>query len=133
MSAPCGDDVVPSALFAACRWGHAEVVSYLTRLKADVHELRASDGATCVYVSAQQGHESCIEVLGWVGADMDASTREGLTPIYAAAAQGQSAAIHKLWAAGADLNGVGPTGLRPVIVAACRDHAKAVEECGESP
>ena len=63
---------------------HADAIRVLEELGADVN-IPNDNGATPVYVAAQNGHIETIRVLKELGADVDTSMKDGETPTFIAA------------------------------------------------
>ena len=62
------------------------------------------DGASPVFVAAQNGHAKAILALKAAGANMDAQLSDGVTPVSTAAQCGHAEAIRALKAAGANVD-----------------------------
>ncbi len=46
---------------------------------------RAHNGASCLYISAQEGYDVCVDILIKNGADVNVCTKDNIHPICVAA------------------------------------------------
>eukprot|EP01044_Picomonas_judraskeda_P006324 COSAG03_NODE_626_length_6661_cov_3.200701_1_plen_150_part_00 len=76
-------------------------MSGLVAVGADLNAAR-QDGATSLFIAAQNGHGEIVSGLVAVGADLNAAEQNGATPLYIAAQNGHGEIVSGLVAAGAD-------------------------------
>merc|ERR1719498_103375 len=75
-------------LILAAYAGHPEVIDVLFNPANPVSvdkEMQLDNGATAMYMAAQEGHVPCITKLIKAGCDPDQSAKDGVTPLYVAA------------------------------------------------
>ena len=83
----CCDWSMLTALFAASKNGHLEVVRLLLQANAD-KDKAIFDGSTPLYKAAENGHWEVARLLLEASADKDKATHDGATPLYIAAETG---------------------------------------------
>ena len=105
-----------TALHAAVRAGHAELVQLLLESNSD-KDARKNDGRTPIYLASQNGHDKVVELLLAAGADKDAATNNGATPIWTASFNGHHQVVEQLLATGADKDAAKSDGATPVFIA----------------
>ena len=92
-----------TALHAACRGGHWEIVKVLLDAGAHLDPMDAN-GDTPLLMAALRGHHKVVQVLLDNGANINAvSLRTGYTPVHAAACYGHTAVVQELCDRGAQL------------------------------
>ena len=92
-----------TALHAACRCGHWEIVQMLLDAGAHIDPIDAN-GDTPLLMAALRGHHKVVVVLLVAGANINAvSLRNGYTPVHAAACYGHADVVQELCDRGAEL------------------------------
>jgi len=90
-----------TALHAACRGGHWEIVKVLLDAGANIDPLDAN-GDTPLILASLRGHVKVVQVLAEAGANLDAvSIRSGYTAVHAAACYGHVPVVQELCDRGA--------------------------------
>lgn len=90
-----------TALHAACRGGHHEIVTVLLEAGAQVDPVDAN-GDTPLTMACLRGHLQAVKVLLDAGADKDAVVvRSGYTPLHSAACYGHLEVVRELCRRGA--------------------------------
>ena len=85
-------------LMFACRHGHDDIVDLLLRAGASANQ-RAYDGATALYIAAQNGHAAAAtRLLRAPGIDVSLTPRNGFTPLRVAQETGRAAVVAALLA-----------------------------------
>ena len=93
-----------SPLWAAARWGHADLAAFLVERGADRNQARRGTGATPLFEAARLGHDDVVAVLLAPTpnrAEVDKADAAGDTPLRAAARAGHAEICRALIAAGA--------------------------------
>jgi ankyrin repeat protein len=106
-----------SLLWIAAKCGNTEIIHEARRLGANLDE-QAEDGATAVYMVAQNGFLDALQVLSDIGADLDLANNDGTTPALVAALSNHSKVIFLLHKLGANLNKTDFKGTTLAIIAA---------------
>jgi predicted LPLAT superfamily acyltransferase len=108
--------------------GKCPCVRALVNSGADVNAARTDNGATAVFIAAQNGHLDVVRALIEAGADVNAArTDNGCTPVFNAAENGHLEVVRVLVEAGADVNSARTTdGVTPVFMAAQNGHLEVV-------
>ena len=75
--------------------GHLAAAKVLCKAGVDLDKAN-NDGATAIYVSAQEGHAHILQALLMAGASVAAATFAGMTPLHAAAQEGHLACVKVL-------------------------------------
>lgn len=91
------------AFFLACGGGHDPLVSFMLRLRADIHEQHVEKHYTPLHVASQWGRRSTVALLLKEGANLEVRDVEGLTPLHQAAKFGYCEVIEELLLARADV------------------------------
>uniref|UniRef100_A0A7S0QQ62 NAD(+)--protein-arginine ADP-ribosyltransferase n=1 Tax=Cryptomonas curvata TaxID=233186 RepID=A0A7S0QQ62_9CRYP len=117
-----------TALFCSAKRGHLDIVKVLVASGALI-DTTAFQGvlATPLWIAAQEGHTTVIELLGRARADVNWAAKDGCTPIHAAAERGHTAAIDALGNLGADVNRAADNGTTPLLIATDRKHIAAAD------
>jgi ankyrin repeat protein len=68
-----------SALLAACRAGHANVVQTLLYRRADVTAVEPSSGRNSLIIAAFEGYSEIADMLVYAGADVNCTDNKGMT------------------------------------------------------
>ena len=115
-------------LRAAVFQGDAALVRELVSDQRTANALySAPQGATLLFVAAQQGHAAVVEHLVATGARPDELQHDGCTPLFAAARHGHAATLELLAASsGVEVNRANFAGELPVHAAAENGHAEAL-------
>lgn len=92
-----------TALMAAVRAGHAEVVVKLLRLGADPAQADA-EGVTPLMIAARDGRSRLVRYLLGTGARINHASADGRTAVSMAALAGNLALVKQLLAAGGNVN-----------------------------
>ena len=82
----------------------------------DVINTTRDNGATALYIAAQNRHEAVVLALIEAGADANTAKEGGVTPLYFAAQKGYEAVVQALIEAGADVNKVTDEGATPLSI-----------------
>jgi ankyrin repeat protein len=105
------------------------LVVALASLGADMNA-ESGDGATPVFIAAQEGHLEVVKALASLGANVNAARQSGATPVFVAAAQGHVEIVRILAWLGANLNTAMNNGATPVFIAARNGHTEVVKALG---
>jgi ankyrin repeat protein len=89
-------------------------------------DLAAEDGATPVFVAAQDGHHEVVRLLADNGANLDLANKNGTTPVLIAAKNGHHEVVRVLAENGANLDLAAKNGATPVLMAAQCGHLEVV-------
>jgi ankyrin repeat protein/serine/threonine protein kinase len=94
-----------------------------------INQASGNDGATPLYVAAQQGHIAVVTMLvKECQADVNQATNNGTTPLIVASSNGHIAVVKVLVKEGqADVNQANDNGVTPLIFAAYNSHIAVVE------
>jgi hypothetical protein len=92
-----------TALMAAARMGHVEVVKLLLGAGATVDQ-RGGAGETALMIAAACGHEATVRVLVAGGASPNQAARDGGTPLMHGARSGHTGVVRALVQVGAHLD-----------------------------
>ncbi|CAL0311755.1 unnamed protein product [Lupinus luteus] len=111
--------------------GHAEVVSYLCKNKADVGA-SAMDDMAAIHFAAQKGHLEVFRVLVSAGASFKASTRKGMTSLHYAAQGSHLELVKYLAKKGASLRAKTKAGKTPLDLATNQEVRSFLEEFEKS-
>lgn len=84
------------------------------------------DGATPLFIAAQEGHADLTRRLIFHGADLNLPDEDGISPLYIASYQGQLEIVNILLASGADPNKLGKDHTSPIYIAAQEGYADIV-------
>eukprot|EP00037_Helgoeca_nana_P010518 m.92832 g.92832 ORF g.92832 m.92832 type:complete len:462 (-) comp20251_c1_seq2:4031-5416(-) len=113
-------------LHRAVRCGWIDIVSYLlTEVRFPVNAIKP-DGATALFLAAQEGHSALALLLIDAGAQIDLPDEDGISPLYIACYQGHQEVVDTLLKAGADPNKLGLDGTSPTFIAAQEGYAGIV-------
>ncbi|XP_020576086.1 tankyrase-2 [Phalaenopsis equestris] len=93
--------------------GHAAVVSYLCKNKADVGA-SAMDDTAAIHFASQKGHIEVIRILLSSGSSVKSTNRKGMTPLHFAAQASHLELAKYLIRKGANLNSKNRTGETPL-------------------
>ena len=125
------DDYGITPLFEAAYFGNEAgdeaVVEALVAAGADVNKARKYDGATPLFVAAQNDHVAVVKALVAARADVNQADEDGATPLFIAVCLGHEAVVKAMVAAGADVNQAVNNGETPLHVAAGKDHEAMVK------
>jgi ankyrin repeat protein len=108
------------------------VLRSLAAARAEL-EARDLDKRTSLFWAAAGGHADVVEVLGRLGADINAVANQGFdaTPVYQAAQEGHVDVVEVLGRLGADVNRATLDGRTPVFMAAQMGHTAVIEALGQ--
>jgi hypothetical protein len=108
------------------------VLRSLVAARAEL-EARDVEERTALYFAAQGGHADVVEVLGRLGADVNAVAYEGfdVTPVCQAAQEGHVDVVKALGRLDADVNRARLDGCTPVYCAAYMGHTAVIEALGQ--
>ena len=109
------------------------VLRSLVAARAEL-EARDVEERTALYFAAQGGHADVVEVLGRLGADVNAVAYQGFdaTPVFIAAQEGHVDVVEALGRLGADVNRAVLDGRTPVHLAADGGHTAVIEALGRT-
>jgi ankyrin repeat protein len=93
---------------------------------------RPSDGATPLYLAAEQNNLPIVRALLARGVDINLGTFESFSPLHAAANEGHTNVARFLIDAKADLNKTDSNKFTPIMLAAGQGHAKIVRLLAEA-
>jgi hypothetical protein len=125
-------DGLTPLMCAAADGAGSLVLRSLVAARAEL-EARDVNERTALYIAAEGGHADVVEVLGRLGADVNAVAYHGFdaTPVYLAAQEGHVEVVEALGRLGADVNRVALDGSTPVFAAAYGGHTAVIEALGE--
>ena len=92
------------------------MVSALISAGASVHQAE-ENGATPLYIAAEEGHDSVVSALISAGASVDQAAENGATPLYIAAQKGHDGVVNALISSGASVDQAEEDGVTPLIIA----------------
>lgn len=103
--------------------------SYLSQHAITIKHARAknSDGASLLYVAAQNGRLNVVKKLLANGADINSSTYNTPTPLYIASYNGYYDVVKELLKSGANVKADYHTGVSPLVAAAKNRHIEIVK------
>ena len=81
-----------------------------------------ADGATKVYIAAEDGDTDAVRALHAAGCDVNLADNEGMAPVYVAAIRGHMSVVEALVAARCDVNLATSRGDTPLMAAVYYDH-----------
>ena len=90
------EDGERSRLHMACRMDRATTVKLLIRDGVDIDRFDDASGKAPLHISAQLGHEACVQQLLASRADVDAPDAHGSSAIFAAAQAGHERCVQLL-------------------------------------
>jgi ankyrin repeat protein len=93
---------------------------------------RPSDGATPLFLAAEQNNLPIVRALCARGVEINLGTFEGFSPLHAAAREGHASVARFLIGAKADLTKTDSSGYSPMMLAAGQGHAKIVRLLAEA-
>ncbi|CAE7836253.1 ANKRD29, partial [Symbiodinium microadriaticum] len=111
---------------------HVSVIQTLHDLGVDIH-IANHNGATPVYIAAQEGKDEVIELLHRLGGDVNIAKKDGVTPLYAAAWEGHLSTVMTVQRCGGDVNIPTNTGKTPLWIAAQVGYGEVIKflhRCG---
>jgi ankyrin repeat protein len=106
---PKTDGSGKTALFAACKRGHIEVVTILIDAGANVNQGK-NDGRTPLYVACEKGLTEIVAKLIAANADVNKADNTGVTPLLIACQKGHTKVVTTLIAANASVSHVSNRG-----------------------
>lgn len=125
----CRNDML---LHRAVRCGWYPMVKFLLEnVLQDQINTPKRDGATPLFLAAQEGHCGLVQLLITTGAALDLSDEDGISPLYIAAYQGHNDVVEILLEAGADPNQLGKDSTSPLYIASQEGYANIVEMLAE--
>ncbi|CUG62705.1 ankyrin repeat protein, putative [Bodo saltans] len=91
-------------LWQACAMGDIGLVEYLTTFRESCNPnfQRQSDGVSCLYIAAQNGHDEACKILVDNGADVNLSRNSRATPLFIATQRNHSQVVSALLVCGAN-------------------------------
>eukprot|EP00038_Savillea_parva_P018572 m.24312 g.24312 ORF g.24312 m.24312 type:complete len:465 (+) comp4152_c0_seq1:395-1789(+) len=113
-------------LHRAVRCGWTQLAAYLLETVGVPVNATKPDGATALFLAAQEGYAHLVTLLLNYGADIDAPDEDGISPLYIACYQGHEEVVNTLLAAGANPNKLGKDGTSPTFIAAQEGYAGIV-------
>ena len=120
-------------LWVAALDGRREVVAWLVgEVGAAAGAADPSDGASAMFVAAQEGHLEVVLVLVAGGASVDQADVGGATPLIMAATEGHLAMVRALVGAGASVDRPKKDGATPLFMAAQFGHLAVVRALVEA-
>jgi ankyrin repeat protein len=115
------------ALLKAAQFGHLHCIKILIDANADIHfQSETRDGATPLFVAADNGHADAVDMLLKASADVNAANNKGATALWVTAWNGHEESVIKMLAAHAHVNAASNDGTTPLYMAAQNGHAEAV-------
>ncbi len=111
-------------LMIAAREGHAQIVDYLLREKAQIN-VRNPMGESAVMLAAFKGNLPLVQNLHKAGADLKAAG--GWTALHYAAYEGHAGVCRYLLEQEVDIDARAPNGSTPLMLAARQGHHEAVK------
>ncbi|KAI3453887.1 hypothetical protein Pfo_010550 [Paulownia fortunei] len=111
--------------------GHAEVVNYLCKNKADVGAA-AMDDMGAIHFAAQKGHLEVIKILVTSGVSIKSSNRKGMTALHYAAQGSNLELVKYLLKKGANKDLKNQAGKTAVDLASSEEIHKLLFECESS-
>jgi ankyrin repeat protein len=114
-----------TALMAAARMGHVEVVKLLLGAGATVDQ-RGGVGESALMIAAACGHESTVRVLVAGGATPNQAARDGGTPLMHASRAGHTNVVRALVQLGANLDVAAASGDTALMLASTGGHVASV-------
>jgi hypothetical protein len=116
---------------AAADGAGSMVLRSLVAARAEL-ETRDVDERTALFWASVGGHADVVEVLGRLGADVNAVANQGFdaTPVFNAAQNGHVEVVEALGRLGADVNRATLDGRTPVYMAVEMGHATVIEALG---
>ncbi|KAF2308889.1 hypothetical protein GH714_022808 [Hevea brasiliensis] len=125
-------DLHAAARLHLAAWsGHAHVVNYLCKNKADVGAA-AMDDMGAIHFAAQKGHLEVVRTLLSSGVSIKTSTRKGLTPLHYAAQGSNLELVKYLVKKGASLAVKTKAGKTPLDLASREEIRLFLEESEQS-
>lgn len=124
---PNASVVGQTALIAAAREGHADVVADLLAAKADPNAA-GGKGLTPLIAAASRGRAEIVRQLLVAGARPAPATKGGFTPLHAACFAGSATTVQVLLDAGAKANSTTDQGVAPLTMALGAGSREAVEK-----
>jgi ankyrin repeat protein len=116
-----------NALQAACVKGHMAAVIQLCGDDIDINIRGGRNHRTAFHAAAYFGHQSIVQYLADLGADMTMTDRHGKTPLHSAAYNGHLEVVRFLLDNGADIAMSDSKGVTPLHVAADVGHFETVK------
>ena len=101
---------------AAASGGQLKVLKWLLENRCPVDEA-TDEGATPLYLAAQNGHGAVVRAPIQAGADVDKASNDGLTLLYIVAYDDRETVVRALIEAGADVNKAPDSGVTLYIAA----------------
>lgn len=118
-----------TGLWLAAESGCADVVKLLAESAgASVNAVKTAGNISALYVSAQNGHLQCVDVLLVNGANPNIAKSTGATPLFIAAQQGYVEIVASLLRAGCNPNSPTQQGVTPLMIAAFQGHSEVVRK-----
>eukprot|EP00041_Stephanoeca_diplocostata_P028862 m.835286 g.835286 ORF g.835286 m.835286 type:complete len:528 (+) comp23454_c0_seq5:270-1853(+) len=105
-------------LHRAARCGWVDMVEYLVNDVGLPVDSCKADGATPLFLAAQEGHSRVVESLVKANASLDATDEDGVSSLYIACFQGHTHIVQQLLNAGANPNQLSGDETSPVFIAA---------------
>eukprot|EP00040_Diaphanoeca_grandis_P020460 m.108833 g.108833 ORF g.108833 m.108833 type:complete len:485 (-) comp27908_c0_seq1:459-1913(-) len=114
-------------LHRAVRCGWVDMTHHLISSMGQANiDAPKRDGATPLFIAAQEGHCELVRLLIGRGADLDLSDEDGISPLYIASYQGHLEVVDILLDAGANPNQLGKDATSPLYIAAQEGYANIV-------
>ncbi|XP_059657013.1 uncharacterized protein LOC132303672 [Cornus florida] len=111
--------------------GHAEVVSYLCKNKADIGAA-AMDDMGAIHFAAQKGHLEVVRILLSSGISVKSCNRKGTTALHYAVQGSHLELVKYLVKKGASLNAKTKAGKTPIDLASSEEIRSLLTECKEA-